>query len=110
MVDYVPSRGEIIWIDFNPQKGKEIKKTRPALVISPQKYNQKAGLVLCMPITSQIKAYPFEIIINEEEIKGAILCDQVRSFDWRERKAEKITKITKDQLQQALEKLKLLIN
>ena len=110
MVDYIPNRGEIIWINFDPQKGKEIKKIRPALVISPQKYNQKTGLLICMPVTSQVKSYPFEVTINEEQIKGAILCDQVRSFDWREREAEKITALSKDRLQLALEKLKLLIN
>ena len=93
MVDYIPNRGEIIWINFDPQKGKEIKKIRPALVISPQKYNQKTGLLLCMPVTSQVKGYPFEVTVNEEQIKGAILCDQVRSFDWREREAEKITTV-----------------
>ena len=110
MVDYIPNRGEIVWINFDPQKGKEIKKIRPALVISPQKYNQKTGLLLCMPVTSQVKGYPFEVTINAEQIKGAVLCDQVRSFDWREREAEKITTLSKDRLQLALEKLKLLIN
>ena len=109
MVNYIPDRGEIIWINFEPQKGKEIKKTRPALVISPLKYNQKTGLLLCMPVTSNIKGYPFEVKIDEKQIKGAILCDQVRSFDWRERKAEKIIALSSDQLHLALDKLKLLI-
>lgn len=109
MVDYIPSRGDIVWIDFEPQKGNEITKTRPALVISPQKYNLKAGLLLCMPITSKIKKYPFELVINVKEIEGAILCDQVRSFDWRARKVRKITTINVEQIQEALTKFKLLV-
>lgn len=90
-MNYIPKRGDIVWIDFDPQKGKEMQKRRPALVISPHHYNQKVGLILCMPITSQVKGYPFEIEIDREGIKGAILCDQIRSFDWKERHASFIS-------------------
>jgi mRNA interferase MazF len=88
MVKYIPTCGDVVWLEFDPQAGKEIQKTRPAVVISPYKYNEKIGLALFMPITSQIKGYPFEVIIHEKSIQGAVLCDQIRSLDWRVRKAK----------------------
>ena len=88
MVKFAPKEGDIVWLEFDPQKGKEIQKTRPALTISPHAYNLKTGLGLFMPITSQIKGYPFEVIINKGEIQGVILCDQIRSLDWKARKAK----------------------
>lgn len=87
MVRYAPKQGDIVWLEFDPQKGKEIQKTRPALTISPHAYNLKTGLGLFMPITSKIKGYPFEVPIKKGEIQGAILCDQIRSLDWKARKA-----------------------
>ena len=110
MVKYVPDQGDIVWLNFDSQKGSEIKKTRPALVISPKKYNAKTNLAIFMPITSQIKHYPFELIVNINDKTGAILCDQVRSLDWKERKAVQITKISKDLLEIAISKLGLLVN
>ena len=88
MVNYVPSKGDIIWIDFDPQLGKEIKKCRPSLVVSPQWYNRDAGLLLCVPITTTIKKYPFVVTTILEGKNAAVLCDQVKSFDWKMRKAE----------------------
>ncbi|PCJ25773.1 MAG: mRNA-degrading endonuclease [Rickettsiales bacterium] len=108
-VKYVPDRGDIVWLNFEPQKGREITKTRPALVISSRKYNSKTNLALFMPITSQVKGYPFEVELNFAAISGAILCDQIRSLDWKERRATKITKLNKDFLDQAISKLRLLI-
>lgn len=110
MVAYIPKRGDIIWLEFDPQKGNEIQKTRPALVISPFSYNQKTGLGLFMPITSQIKGYPFEVIIDEDEIKGVILCDQLRSLDWKARKAKFLTHIQPIILSDVLAKLQVLLN
>lgn len=88
MVKYAPKEGDIVWLEFDPQKGKEIQKTHPALTISPHAYNLKTGLGLFTPITSQIKGYPFEVLLKKGEIKGAILCDQIRSLDWKARKAK----------------------
>ncbi len=110
MVNYVPDRGDIVWLDFEPQKGKEIKKTRPALVISPRKYNIKTNLAIFMPITSHVKEYPFEIEVNVNNTSGAILCDQVRSLDWMERKATKISKLDQKTLEKAISKLSLLLD
>jgi len=110
MVKYVPDRGDIVWLDFDPQRGKEIKKTRPALVVSPKKYNEKIGLALFIPITSQIKGYPFEEPLNLEEIHGALLCDQIRSLDWKGRRARYVTLLPADIFNRTLSKLKLLID
>ena len=107
---YVPKRGDIVWLDFDPQKGKEIQKTRPAAVISPEQYNKKTGLALFMPISSQIKGYPFEVVINYNGIRSVILCDQIRSFDWIARKAKYITAVTEEQIQDALEKFRVLVD
>ena len=109
MVRYAPKPGDIVWLEFDPQKGKEIQKTRPALTISPQSYNLKTGLGLFMPITSKIKGYPFEVIINKEKIQGAILCDQIRSLDWKARKAKFLTHLPLPILEDALVKFRLLL-
>jgi len=87
---YIPDRGDLVWVDFNPTKGHEQKGRRPAFVVSPKIYNEKSGLVLLCPITSKIKNYPFEVAVNGNQIMGAIIADQIRSFDWRARHIEKI--------------------
>jgi mRNA interferase MazF len=109
MVRYTPKPGDIVWLEFDPQKGKEIQKTRPALTISPHSYNLKTGLGLFMPITSKIKGYPFEVIIDKCEIQGAILCDQIRSLDWKARKAKFVTHLSTSILEDALEKFRALL-
>jgi mRNA interferase MazF len=109
MVKYKPQRGDIVWLEFDPQKGKEIQKTRPALVISPLEYNERTGLALFMPITSQIKGYPFEVPISIGKIQGAILSDQIRSLDWRARKAKFVTRLPVPIFEDAIEKFRVLI-
>lgn len=110
MVKYVPKRGDIVWLDFDPQKGKEIQKTRPALAISPQAYNSKTGLGLFMPITSKIKGYPFEVVFDCGSIYGAILCDQIRSLDWKARNAKFVAHLSTSTLQEVLAKFTVLIH
>lgn len=112
MVDkiiFTPSARDIVWLEFDPQKGRETQKNRPALIISPKEYNAKVGLSLCIPITSKIKGYPFEVLLQDSKISGAILCDQIRSLDWRSRNAEFILKCDKDIYAEVLEKIKILI-
>lgn len=109
MVKYVPSSGDIVWLAFDPQTGKEIQKTRPALTISPYTYNVKSGLGLFMPITSQIKGYPFEVLVHQAEIQGAILCDQIRSLDWKARRAKFIVKLAPFILEDVLAKFRVLL-
>lgn len=109
MVTFIPERGDVVWLNFEPQKGKEIQKIRPAVVLSPSKYNFKSGLALFAPITSQIKDYPFEVVINSQQVNGAVLCDQVRSMDWKARKATKILSLDKKIIEDILSKIKLLL-
>jgi mRNA interferase MazF len=101
---------DIIWLEFEPQAGKEIQKTRPAIVISPKEYNSKVGLALCMPITSKIKGYPFEVIISNNQITGAVLCDQMRSLDWKVRNARFITKCQNNTFAEVIANLMVLID
>ena len=82
---YVPDAGHIVWVDFTPQAGHEQAGRRPALVLSPAAYNDKTGLMVCCPMTSQIKGYPFEVTIAGPD--SAVLADQVKSLDWRSRQA-----------------------
>ena len=108
MDGYVPRRGDLI--DFQPQKGKEITKRRPALVISHTAYNQKVGLAICCPITSRKKGYPFEVALPDHlPVKGVILADQIKSLDWKKRHASYIGSVTDEVLSETLEKIRVLI-
>ena len=84
---YVPDRGDIIWTDFDPQAGREQAGRRPALVLSPQVYQKAAGLMICVPITSMAKGYPFEVPVAGKKIAGVALADHVKNLDWRARGA-----------------------
>jgi mRNA interferase MazF len=86
MTRYVPDAGDIVWLHFDPQAGHEQAGHRPALVLSPKVYNGRTGLMLCCPMTTQIKGYPFEVVIAGER-PSAVLADQVKSLDWTVRKA-----------------------
>lgn len=90
---YVPGRGDIIWLSFNPQAGKEQAGTRPALVLSPKLYNKKVGLGIFCPISSKEKGYPFEVVLPDHlNTEGVVLTDQIRSLDWRSRNAKFVEK------------------
>lgn len=103
---YVPERGDIMWLEFSPQAGYEQAGHRPALVVSPRAYNKKVGLALFCPITSNIKGYPFEIVIPENrKVSGAILSDQIKSLDWRVRKAKLLVSAPKHVLEEVLAKI-----
>ena len=83
-----PARGDLVWVSLNPQAGHEQAGRRPALVVSPREYNERVGLALMCPITSQEKGYPFEVALpGNLEISGVVLADQVKSLDWRAREA-----------------------
>jgi mRNA interferase MazF len=85
---FVPARGDLVWLQFAPQAGHEQSGRRLAVVVSPQSYNEKVGLCLCCPVTSHLKGYPFEVKLPaEQEIAGVVLCDQVKSLDWKARGA-----------------------
>ena len=108
---YIPSRGDVVWLEFTPQAGREQAGRRPALVISPRQYNQKVGLGLFCPVTSRVKGYPFEVKIPDNSmIKGVILSDQIKSLDWKMRKAKLICKLANEVLEEVLVKTKTLID
>jgi mRNA interferase MazF len=108
--DYVPERGDIVWLNFDPQVGHEQRGKRPAIVISPKEYNEKVGLGLFCPITNQEKNYPFEVKINNKEITGVVLSDQIKSLDWKKRDIKYITKLTEDGITEILNKINVLLN
>jgi mRNA interferase MazF len=107
---YVPSRGDVVWISFHPHAGHEQAGRRPALVLSPASYNGKVGLALLCPITSQVKGYPFEVSIPPgSKVSGVVLSDQVKSLDWRARKAELLCRVPYRATLEVLEKLGTLL-
>lgn len=107
---YVPERGDVVWLDFNPQAGHEQAGRRPVLIISPASYNGKVGLAILCPITSQVKGYPFEVKIPDDlEVSGVILSDQVKSLDWRIRRAAIICKLPEATVRRVLRKLLTLL-
>ena len=107
---YIPEQGDLVWLEFNPQTGHEQSGLIPALVISPSAYNNKVGLALVCPITSKIKAYPFEVILPDKlKVKGAILSDQIKSLDWQARKAKFIAKAPLETVNDVIAKIKTII-
>jgi mRNA interferase MazF len=105
-----PDQGDVVWLDHNPQAGHEQAGRRPALVLSPKAYNAATGLMLCCPITSQVKGYPFEVsLIGVKGVQGVVLSDQVRSLDWEARGAEKTGRAADDVVMDVLAKLKVLL-
>ena len=111
MVDktYIPDRGDIMWLTFTPQAGHEQMGRRPALVLSHKLYNERTNLAIVCPITSKIKGYPFEAIIESRIINGAVLSDQMKNLDWKERNAEYIEKADTDVVDEVVSKIKALI-
>ena len=107
--NYIPERGDIVWLNFTPQVGREQQGKRPAIVVSPQSYNQKVGLALFCPITTKQKGYPFEVEIENEKIYGVVLSDQIKSLDWQQRDAEFIIKATHEEMNEIIKKMSKLI-
>lgn len=91
---YIPERGDAVWISFDPQAGHEQAGHRPAVVLTPAEYNGKVGLAVLCPITTQVKGYPFEVPLPPGlPVVGAILSDQLKSLDWRQRRAKLIVRL-----------------
>jgi len=107
---YIPSKGDIVWLEFSPQAGHEQAGYRPALCISPIEYNEKVGLAIFCPITSNKKGYPFEVQLPDSiEIKGVILSDHVKNFDWKARRTKYICRLPSKLLAEVLGKLRTLL-
>lgn len=108
---YVPARGDLVWLEFDPRSGHEQSGRRPALVLSPREYNRRVGLALCCPVTSQVKGYPFEVLLPPGlKVKGAVLADQVKSLDWRGRRASVIAASPAAVLEETVAKILALID
>ena len=105
---YVPDAGDIVWLDFTPQAGREQAGHRPAVVLSPVGYNSKTSLMLCCPMTTQIKNYPFEVRISAT-VPSVVLSDQIKSVDWRVRKARRKGGVSAGELAEVRAKIHALI-
>ena len=107
---YVPERGDLVWLTFDPQAGHEQAGRRPAVVLSPARYNAKTGLALVVPITRQKKDYPFEVQLPPDlPIEGVVLADQLKSLDWRAREARRIAVLPAGTINSVLERAGLLL-
>ena len=106
----VPDRGDVVWLDFTPQAGHEQAGRRPGVVLSPAAYNAKVGLALVCPITTHAKGYPFEVPIpGERVVAGVILADQVKSVDWRARRAKIVDRLEPSAVAKTLALLRVLL-
>lgn len=109
-MSYVPNRGDVVWLTFTPQAGHEQAGRRPAVVVSPRAYNQRVLLALVCPVTSQAKGYPFEVVLPAGvKLSGVVLADQIKSLDWRARKAEFVARLPTSTLHEVTQKLWTLI-
>ena len=109
-VSYVPDAGNIVWLEFDPQVGREQAGRCPAVVLTPASYNKKTSLMICCPLTSQIKGYPFEVLVEIDGIQSVVLSDQVKSLDWKIRKAKFKDKVSLDVLVEVRAKAKSLLS
>jgi len=105
---YVPAPGDIVWLDFDPRTGHEQSGHRPALVLSAASYNGRTGLLICCPLTTKIKGFPFEVVIAGKP-SSAVLTDAIRSVDWRARGARRKGKVTSVELADVRAKISALI-
>lgn len=106
---YIPDRGDVVWLDFNPVRGHEQEGRRPAMILSAKGYNAKSGLALVCPVTSHVKGYPFEVQFKTKNVQGVILADQIRGVDWTQRTAAKIGTVSESVLTDVQECVKKLI-
>lgn len=108
MPGYVPDAGDIVWLQFDPQAGHEQAGHRPALVLSPASYNGRRGMMICCPMTSRSKGYPFEVAAGDDA-GSVVLADQIKSVDWRARQAARKSKASNAALEDVRAKLKPLL-
>ena len=105
---YIPEVGDIVWLHFDPQAGHEQAGHRPALVLSPARYNGARGMMICCPMTSRLKGYVFEVVVSASP-PSAVLADQIKSLDWRARRAEAKGKVTPHVLEEVQAKVRALL-
>lgn len=108
---YVPDRGDVVWLSIDPQVGREQAGRRPALVLSPIRYNGRVGLALVCPMTTKAKGYPFEVSIPAgQQVNGVVLADHVRSVDWRGRRASFLCRVPMEVLEEVRAKLEAVMD
>ena len=100
----VPDAGDLVWLHVDPQAGHEQAGHRPALVLSPASYNGRTGLMVCCPMTTRVKGYPFEVLIAGDR-PSAALADQVKSLDWVARRAARKGRVSPDELAEVRAKI-----
>lgn len=105
---WVPDAGDIVWLHFDPQAGREQAGHRPAVVLSAAAYNGRTGLMLCVPLTTRVKGYPFEVAVSGRR-GGVVLTDQVKCLDWRVRTAARKGKVSAAELEEIRAKLRVLV-
>jgi mRNA interferase MazF len=106
---YVPDERDVVWLEFDPQAGHEQSGHRPALVISPAAYNGKTGLMVCCPMTTQLKGYPFEVRTRLDGVESAVLSDQVKSLDWKIRRARRKGQVSESEMAEVRGKIRALL-
>ena len=106
---YVPDTGQVVWLEFDPQARHEQAGHRPALVISPASYNAKSGLMVCCPLTTKVKGHPFEVMTRIDDVDCAVLSDQVKSLDWKVRRAKKKGQVSDEVMIHVRAKIKALL-
>lgn len=106
--DYVPQLGDIVWLDFDPQAGHEQAGHRPALVLTPERYNRLRGMMICCPLTTRIKGYPFEVLMPGDP-PSAILADQLKNLDWRAGRAWRKGRVPPAVLEEVQAKIRALL-
>ena len=108
---YVPERGDVVWLQFDPQAGHEQAGVRPALVLSPLTYNERSSLIIVVPVTRQIRGYPFEVVLPAGlPVSGAVLSDQLKSVDWRARDARRICTLPEPVVKAVLQRAGVLLS
>ncbi len=109
--NYVPDRGDIVWLEFDPQAGHEQAGRRPAFVVSPRAYNHRVGLALFCPLTSRVKGYPFEVVLPAGgKAQGAVLSDQIKSLDWRARRAVRFDRASAETVAEVTARITVLVD
>jgi len=107
---YIPKRGDIVWVDFDPSSGHEQAGTRPAIILSEHPFNKIIGLALVAPITSRVRGHGFEVALSGKKVSGVILCQQIKTMDYDERRLSYIEKAPQDVIDEVLNKVRAIVN
>ena len=106
---FIPGRKDVVWLDFEPTRGKKIGKYRPALVLSSREYNRKTGLLICCPVSTSIRGGATEVPLSRMEKPSVIATSLVQTLAWKERKVKKIVTAKQSEFEETLNKLLPLI-